>query len=278
MTLWLIGGTQESAALARALIPHQVPCLVTVTTDAARSLYPIAPTLQIWVGSLHPKTIQAFIHDHSIHCILDASHPFAVEISQLAITIAQHHQIPYLRYERPDIQPSNPSNPSSLPTSSQVEWQSAPTPLPTPHSPLPIPHDLTGHRVLLTLGYRFLHHFQPWHDRATLFARILPSTTALEAALAAGFTPNRLIALRPPISAPLEKALWQQWQISTVITKASGAAGGEDIKRQVAQKLGVRLIVIDRPSIAYPQQTSSIATAVDFCLQHFPPASRDSVP
>ncbi|WP_416676264.1 precorrin-6A/cobalt-precorrin-6A reductase [Egbenema bharatensis] len=280
MTLWLIGGTQESVALARALIPHQIPCLVTVTTDTARSLYPIAPTLQIWVGSLNPATIQSFIHEQSIHCILDASHPFAVEISQLAITTAQRHQIPYLRYERPEIQPSEPSNPSR---SADAHGGS---PLPTPdsrsadahgESPLPTPHDLTGHRVLLTLGYRFLHHFQPWHDRATLFARILPSTTALEAALAAGFTPDRLIALRPPISAPLEKALWQQWQISTVITKASGTAGGEDIKRQVAQDLGIRLIVIDRPAITYPQQTSRIATAVDFCLQNFPPA-RDSTP
>ena len=50
----------------------------------------------------------------------------------------------------------------------------------------------------------------------------------------------------------METALWQQWRISLVVTKASGTAGGEDIKRQVAAKLGIPLIVIARPQIAYP--------------------------
>jgi precorrin-6A/cobalt-precorrin-6A reductase len=256
MTIWLIGGTQESAALARALSHHSIPCLVTVTTEAARSLYPIAPTVRVWVGSLNAESIQAFICEQPIHCILDASHPFAIEISQLAITTAQHYRLPYLRYERPSISPPDPSSP--------------PSSLLTSHSLLSTLPNLTGQRVLLTIGYRFLHYFQPWHDRATLFARILPSVTALNAALRAGFTPDRLIALRPPITAPLEKALWQQWQISMVIAKASGTAGGEDIKRQVAQELGVMLIVIDRPSIDYPCQTSDITTAVNFCLQQHP--------
>jgi precorrin-6A/cobalt-precorrin-6A reductase len=81
---------------------------------------------------------------------------------------------------------------------------------------------LQGQRVLLTIGYTPLHRFQSWHDRATLFARILPSAIALEAAFKAGFTPHNIICLRPPISADLEKALWRQWQISLVVTKASG--------------------------------------------------------
>jgi precorrin-6A/cobalt-precorrin-6A reductase len=85
-----------------------------------------------------------------------------------------------------------------------------------------------GERTLLTLGYRQLRPFAPWQSQACLFARILPSLPALDGALAAGFTPERLIALRPPISAELETALWQQWQITQVITKASGPAGGED--------------------------------------------------
>jgi precorrin-6A/cobalt-precorrin-6A reductase len=101
-----------------------------------------------------------------------------------------------------------------------------------------------------------------------LFARILPSPTALEAVLAAGFTPDRIIALRPPITAELEVALWRQWQITQVITKASGQAGGEDRKQAIAAKLGVRLIRIARPAIAYPKQTDSLDTAIEFALRY----------
>jgi precorrin-6A/cobalt-precorrin-6A reductase len=91
---------------------------------------------------------------------------------------------------------------------------------------------------------------------------------SLEAALAAGFTPERIIALRPPISADLETALWRQWEISMVVTKASGAPGGEDVKRKVAAELGVPLIIIDRPFIDYPQQTGDLSTAIAFCQQY----------
>jgi precorrin-6A/cobalt-precorrin-6A reductase len=128
------------------------------------------------------------------------------------------------------------------------------------------------------MGYKSLHWFQPWHDRATLFARILPSAIALGAALQAGFTSERLIALRPPISAELERALWQQWQISMVVTKASGVAGGEDIKRQVAAELGVQLVIIDRPPVPYPQQTSDLQTALTFCQQNLSDKSRIQTP
>ena len=51
-------------------------------------------------------------------------------------------------------------------------------------------------------------------------------------AIAAGFTTDKIIAIRPPINKELEQALWQQWQISLVVTKASAKAGGEDIKKR----------------------------------------------
>jgi len=89
--------------------------------------------------------------------------------------------------------------------------------------------------------------------------------TAIEAAALSGIPPNRLIALRPPIPADLEKALWRHWEISLVVTKASGTPGGEDVKRSVAAELGIGLIVIARPFVNYPQQTSDIQAALDFC-------------
>ncbi|NEP46986.1 MAG: precorrin-6A/cobalt-precorrin-6A reductase, partial [Okeania sp. SIO2H7] len=124
---------------------------------------------------------------------------------------------------------------------------------------------LTNNRVLLTSGYKNLHLFSSWHDRCTLFVRVLPSVESLGGAIAAGFAANRIIAIRPPVSRELEKALWQQWQISMVVTKASGVAGGEDIKRSLSAELGVGLIIIERPKLNYPQQTSDLATAIEFC-------------
>lgn len=249
--IWLIGGTQESAAISSTLIQHQIPALVTVTTEAARQLYPQSSTLDIWVGRLAVDELPQFLQNQSICAVLDASHPYAVAISESAIAATQALSIPYLRYERPAIASGQP-NQLTFPSIEDI-----------------IASDIfTDQRVLLTIGYRWLPLFQPWQDRATLFVRILPSTVALNAALAAGFTPDRIIALRPPISAALEQALWQQWQISMVVTKASGTAGGEDIKRQIAKQLGVSLVTIERPAITYPNQTDDVEQAIQFCRNH----------
>lgn len=246
--VWLIGGTQESAILAQAIAQSQIPCIISVTTESAKCLYPESEYLTIWVGKLEKHQINQFVTNHHINRILDASHPYAVEISQLAIAISQTYNIPYLRYERPVIN-SQPSD--------QIQYlDSLETLLKANY--------LQGKRVLLTLGYRSLSAFAQWQDQAILFARILPSAVALNAALKAGFTPDRIMALRPPLSLELEQALWQHWQISLVVTKASGTAGGEDIKINLAQQLNLPLIIITRPVIDYPQVTDSINDGMEF--------------
>ena len=73
------------------------------------------------------------------------------------------------------------------------------------------------------------------------------------------------MALRPPVSPELEAALWQQWQISYVVAKASGHPSGETVKHQIAKQLGVTLVLIQRPDINYPTQTDSIPIAIEFC-------------
>ncbi len=234
------------------------PLLVTVTTTTAIALYPDHPNIQVWVGQVTPAVATTFIQDHNIGAILDASHPFATEISQRAIALAQEHHLPYLRYERPA-------------TGMGKSWRdrSDREGLVLLHcwADLFQPQYLTPcDRTLLTVGTRQLAAFIPWHSQTTLFARVLPQPQALEAALAAGFLPERLVALRPPVSPEVETALWQQWQITQVVTKASGTAGGEPQKRDLAARLGLRLLVWARPSVQYPAQTQALETAGTFIL------------
>ena len=270
--IWLIGGTSESARIAEAIAGEGLPCTVTVSTKAAQALYPGNPELKVRVGQISSAQISFFCAQEQIVAVVDASHPYAVAISQGAIAAATESPIPYLRYERPHVGDRERGvggegergrsfcSLSSESTEAVIELDS--------FDLLIVGNYLEGRRVLLTIGCKALPLFQPWQDRATLFARLLPDVNSLEVAATAGFTPDRLIALRPPISTQLEKALWHQWQISLVVTKASGQAGGEDVKRSVAAELGIPLIVIARPRIAYPQQTSDLSEVLAFCRRH----------
>jgi precorrin-6A/cobalt-precorrin-6A reductase len=248
---WVIGGTSESVMLAQAIAGNNFSCVVTVTTADAVKLYPVLPNLRIRVGQLNEFQIYQFIQQEKIIAIVDASHPYAIAISETVIKIAQILQIPYLRYERAELVPSQ-----NITVLEDFETLLA-------------ENYLTNQRVLLTVGYKILPKFKQWQSQAVLFARILPSMESLKVALESGFTSDRLIAIRPPISLDLEKALWQQWNISLVISKASGQAGGEEIKQRVAELLGIPLIVIARPKVDYPQQTNDLNEVLRFCYQYY---------
>ncbi|MEL7050899.1 MAG: cobalt-precorrin-6A reductase [Cyanobacteria bacterium J06588_5] len=270
--IWLIGGTRESSELAYRLSARAVPYVVTVTTDAARALYPQAT--QVHVGQLADAAARQFVRRWQIRGILDASHPFASEVSRLAIALAQTEAIAYLRYERTDMSPDANIASASPTDSSQV--------IPSQVIQIDAIQDLVTsdtlqqsslarvssvQRILFTIGYRALPTVRPLRQTAQLFARVLPSAEAVSGAIAAGFSSQEIMAIRPPVSAELEAALWRQWKITHIVAKASGAAGGEGVKRAIAAELGVVLILIRRPRLIYPNQTNSISAATEFCVK-----------
>ncbi|MDJ0846325.1 cobalt-precorrin-6A reductase [Crocosphaera sp.] len=249
--LWLIGGTGDSVTIVNSIASHSFPCLVTVTTATASQLYPTNSMITVKIGKLDTVGIQQLCHQQTIRGIIDASHPFAVNISRQVIDFANAEGIPYLRYERP----------SFISHSSAIYLDS--------FQELITGKYLQNKRVLLTVGCQALPRFKSWHQKALLYTRILPKLTSLEMAIKSGFPESQIIALRPPISLELERALWQQWNINLVVTKASGKQGGEAIKGQVAEELGIPLIIIKRPLLDYPQQTEQISDIIEFCYQCF---------
>jgi precorrin-6A/cobalt-precorrin-6A reductase len=242
--IWLIGGTSESRAVAVALDAAGLPWLATVVSDRARQLYE-GRSGAVYVGALSPDAIAHLVQSHGICCIVDASHPFAVDISQQAIATG----LPYLRLERPS--PAIAPSTLCLPTWDAVLQEDY----------------LTGRRILLTVGVKTLARFVPWLHHGTFWARILPVEVSMHQAIQVGFPSDRLIPMALPVTIDQERDLWRSLSIDTVITKSAGQAGGLDVKQQVAQELGVRLIVIDRPAIAYPQQTSVVADISPWCQQ-----------
>jgi precorrin-6A/cobalt-precorrin-6A reductase len=248
---WLIGGTSESAKLAQILAARWIFTTITVTTVAGKKLYPDSPYLQIRVGRLlSDLETEKFCREENIKGIIDASHPFAITISQRAIAISSLLDIPYLRYER-----------------STLETNGTKTIICDSFTTLTQGNYLAGERVLLTIGCNHLYLFKDWQEKATLFTRILPTLNSIEIAYAAGFTPERIIAVRPPVSFELELALWRHWDISLVVSKANGIAGGEEIKQKVANILNIPLIIISRPKLDYRQITDNLDEVINFCLE-----------
>ena len=99
--LWLIGGTGDSVTIVQTIRDHSFPCLITVTTSTATNLYPTNLLSSIQTDKLDTAGIQKLCNRETVKGIIDASHPFAVNISRQAMQVARQEGIPYLRYERP---------------------------------------------------------------------------------------------------------------------------------------------------------------------------------
>jgi precorrin-6A/cobalt-precorrin-6A reductase len=240
--IWLIGGTSESVIIATLMAQCQFNFVISVTTDNARNLYESIPYCNIVVGKLSGQAIVNFLQQYHVKAIVDCSHPFATEISQSVITISQSLNLPYLRYERPEVFTQGKHLINHVPNLEPLLLDNSP---------------LQGKRVLLTIGAKYLPRFKDFQASATLYTRILPYPESLELAYQGGFSCDRIMALRPPLSQELEIALWKLWQIEIVVSKAGGKAGGEEIKSQVAQALNIPLMIITRPQIDYPLVTSN---------------------
>ncbi len=241
-SVWLIGGSSDSRRVAQILSDRLVPWIATVVSPRAQRLYKNLPDFphNSYAGSLTPDTLPRWLTDHRITHIIDASHPFAVEISSLAIATA----LPYLRYERPavNLAPIIEKHPNiiAISTWDQLFAQALAQ---------------EQQRILLTTGLKSLDRVIPLLHRAQWWARVLPSSR--NPAIALGFPRNSLILQHPPVDAATERHQWKTLEIDTVLTKASGQAGGLPEKIAAAIALQTRLLILQRPVLPYPHQVHS---------------------
>ena len=251
-TVLLLSGTSEGPELARALLSEGFDVRATVTRDEARDhlFGPLLTAMQVEVRGFTEESLREFLSQGGADLVLDATHPFAVRITQIAASACAQQAVPYVRYQRPDWDPPDGTVvASSYPEAAAI--------LPT-----------LGLRILLTIGAKQLKHFADLHDRLTVFARVLPSPTSVQQALDAGFPQAQILALRPPFSQAFNQSLLREYQIEVLVTKASGAAGGVVEKVLAAHQLGLKTLMIHRPDAGDGEPVSTTESAMHVCCTH----------
>jgi precorrin-6A/cobalt-precorrin-6A reductase len=253
-TVLLLSGTSEGPILAQALLDAGFDVLATVTRVEARvHLFgDMLQRIRVETRGFTEESLHAFLRQGGAALVLDATHPYAVRITQIASSVCARLSVPYVRYQRPDWEP--PAETTVYATG----YAEAAALLPE-----------LGSRILLTLGAKQLKHFAHLHDRLMLVARVLPSPVSVQQALDAGFTQDRILALRPPFSQAFNTSLLREYAIEVLVTKASGAAGGVVEKVLAAHELGLTTLMIHRPVQPELAVVSSVEAAVQACQALF---------
>jgi precorrin-6A/cobalt-precorrin-6A reductase len=223
----------------------------TVTrAEACDTLFgALAGAITVEARGFTEEGLTEFLARGEADVVLDATHPFAVRITRLAHAVCRRLGVPFVRYERPDWEPP--------PGTRQVgSFAEAAELLPS-----------LGTRALLTVGAKQLKHFAHLHGRMVLIARLLPCAASLQQALTAGFTPDRVLCLRPPFSQEFNRALLREYRAEVLVTKASGREGGVVEKVLAARELGLEVVMIRRPEVTEIACVNSLEEAVRACRE-----------
>lgn len=230
----LLGGTMEATALAHHLQARGVPATISFAGRVAR---PKRQALPMRVGGFGGVDgLLGYIKAQAITHVVDATHPFAAQMSHNAAQACAHAQVPLVALTRPAWTPQ-PGDQWRDVTS--IEGAVA---------------ALTGppHRVMLAIGRMHIDAFaaQPIHHY--LLRLIDPPQNPVP-------LPHHDIVIdRGPFGFESDLALMKDRAITLVVSKNSGGDGAYG-KIAAARALGCPVIMIQRP----PQPNTRRLSAVD---------------
>jgi len=237
MRVLILAGSGEAAGLAEACARQ--PGLEVISSLAGRTAAPRALPGAVRVGGFGGAAgLEEFLRARGVDRLVDASHPFAAQISRNAAVACRASGVPRLRLLRPPW-PKQPGD----------RWHEVDD-LAAAAALLP----QIGRRAFLTVGHKELAAFAGL-ERTWLLIRTIEA--------AAGVPPERALCLqaRGPFASGDEVALMRRHRIDVLVTKASGGEATY-AKLAAARSLGLPVIMVRRPPPPAGPVVSSVSAAL----------------
>ena len=225
----VFAGTTEGYELCRFLAEHQVQVLGCVATEYGTKSLSESSFLHVQGKRLSEEEMEALFEMERPEIVLDATHPYAAEVTENIRRACEKNRISYIRVLREE---------SSHQKAVYVESTEAAAEF----------LKTTEGNVLLTTGSKELKLFTGVPDfQKRLFARVLSLPSVIDTCRELGFEGRNLIAMQGPFSEEMNAAMLKQYDCRYLVTKDSGKAGGFLEKIQAAVSCGVIPVIIGRP-------------------------------
>lgn len=274
MKVVIFGGTTEGRQLAGYLIQlnkqkkmQNIQVHVCVASEYGAQVLPEDDALKVHVGRLEQADMQEFLQAVQADICVDATHPYAVLVTQNIYQACKVVGVPYVRVRR-DMQ-EEPVNADPAmqeePGNTDPDMQMSGTHIGDAdgkrytdetsdsiyvgdiQAAVDYLKDVTGN-ILITTGSKELHLYTQIPDyESRCTARVLPTRSVVEACTELGFTGKHLICMQGPFDLEMNLATLRYADADFMVTKASGKNGGYDEKCEAALAAGVQLVVIGRP-------------------------------
>ena len=242
-SILMFAGTTEGRRIAQGCCNKPVTLHVSVATEYGETLIEPAENIHVVHGRKNAEEIGSMIRETGASLVIDATHPYAEEVTRTLQEVCSSSGTEYLRVVRdqerifPEICEFVDDTDSAISYLNGVHGN-----------------------VLLTVGSKELARYTEVEDyQSRLFARILSLPQAMQQAAELGFTGKNLICMQGPFSEELNVAMMRSLNIKYLVTKDTGSAGGFPEKISAAKICGVTPVVIRRPM-------SESGVSVDECL------------
>lgn len=253
MNIHIFGGVSDAIALCKALeqlighdqsLPPITYSLSVVTSTGAD----MAADLQgrILVKRMDRAQMQDYFIEAAIDIVIDASHPYAVQVTNNVVAVCQQMTLPLIRYERP-AQGELAAHPLLFKVADVVSACALAARF--------------GPCVLLTTGSKQLAEYIAYLPEKRIVARVLPTPEVIASCYQLGLSVNDIVALKGPFSFEMNTALYNHIKPDVMITKEAGIEGGFFNKVHSCLALDIPCIVIERP-ITTPMTSNTPHVAV----------------
>ena len=238
----MIAGTEDGRKLAKFLSEKDYKITASVISDYGRKILEQCKNIEVNNKKLNSAELEKILREGDFKILVDASHPYAENVSANAITACEKAKIFYIRYERPEVEITYKKiyRVESYEQAAKISSE-------------------LGKNIFLTTGSRNLKKFLSCEEikNCNVTARILPTAEVLAECESLGLSPKQIIAIQGKFSVELNAELFKHAEAEVIVTKNSGEVGGADTKIQAAEILNLPVVVIDRPQINYPNLAKS---------------------
>jgi precorrin-6A/cobalt-precorrin-6A reductase len=220
----LLGGTTEAAGMARALSDTGVDA---VYSYAGRTEAPVGQPLPVRVGGFGGvEGLAAYLKAEAVTHVIDATHPFAAQMSRNAVEACADTGIPLIALEREPWQAAQGDRWTHVP-----DLAAAVAALGSP-----------PRRVFLAIGRQTLAAFATAPQHHYLLRLVDPLREPLP------LPETEVVIARGPFDVEGDRALLLAHRIDVIVAKNAGGAGAA-AKLVAARDLGLPVILIDRPHL-----------------------------
>lgn len=235
--IFLLAGTKDGRKLSEEIIKKNYPLIVSVTSDYGKSLIEENKNITVNQKPLDLNELKEYLKENDVKILIDASHPYAINVSRNAITAAKELNVKYLRYEREKTAIDYENIYFAKDNSDAATLAAG-----------------LGKNIFFTTGSRTAKNFfeESALKNHRLVFRVLPDGKVLSELNSIGVSPDNIVALKGPFSKELNRELFKAYDADVIVTKDSGNIGGADTKIEAAKELDLPIVMIERPKIKYP--------------------------